>query len=119
MDYEKKYKEALERAREWYNNPNSSSVGKAYLYAVFPELKENEDEDERIRKALINFFDDANKCEENPMYEYGIPTDDIISWLEKQGKTAIETIKEENVDSANYVSVNELFSIGDWVIANG
>ena len=42
MDKEKAkaYDEALERARKWYNNPNSSSIGKSYLYAVFPELAE-------------------------------------------------------------------------------
>ena len=28
----KAYDEALERAREWYNNPNLSNIGKSYLY---------------------------------------------------------------------------------------
>ena len=47
MDYEKKYKEALERAREL----NEKVTGASYDY-IFPELKESEDE--RMRNAAIN-----------------------------------------------------------------
>ena len=35
-----------------------------------------------------------------------------------QGKTALEAVKEEKVDNANYVSVNKSFNIGDWVVTN-
>jgi len=53
---------------------------------IFPELKEiKEREDEKIRKALIDYFDDANKADENPLQSYGIHTDKAIAWLEKQG----------------------------------
>ena len=47
-----------------------------------PELKESEDE--KIRKVLIDYFDDANKADENPLQSYGVHTDKVIAWLEKQ-----------------------------------
>jgi hypothetical protein len=53
MDYEKKYKEALERAKEIIEcskNPGSKEV--RMVLSFFPELRENEDE--RIRKELLD-----------------------------------------------------------------
>ena len=85
MDYEKVYKEALERAREWYNNPNSSSIGKSYLYAVFPELKESKDD--KIRKAIIAHIESLKHYDSY----YGVSPKEMVAWLEKQGDTS-ETI---------------------------
>ncbi len=54
MDYEQKYKEALERAKKWYFAPNSETMptyAKRIIKEIFPEFKESEDE--RIRKELI------------------------------------------------------------------
>ena len=82
MDYEKKYKEALEKAKDALSDGTISSNTIAYLQDIFPELKESEDE--RIREALIDYFDDANKADENPLQSYGIHTDKVIAWLEKQ-----------------------------------
>ena len=45
MDYEKAYKEALERAKKLYGCPEYD----AELEEIFPELRESEDE--RIRKG--------------------------------------------------------------------
>ena len=61
-----------------------------YYLEHLPELKESEDE--KIRKTLIDYFDDANKADENPLQIYGIHTDKAIAWLEKQGeqKSVIE-----------------------------
>ena len=77
MNYEKKYKEALERARkienrERINVPDGTSIP----VAIFPELKESEDE--RMRKSIIyalrnGGFYDSDK------------TDEAIAWIEKQG----------------------------------
>ena len=50
MNYEKKYKEALERARKIYEQ---GTITESLCY-VFPELKESEDE--RIRKEIIEYF---------------------------------------------------------------
>ena len=75
MDYEKKYKEALERAKEWEGNP-------AAVEYIFPELTESKDE--KIRKFLIDFIK-ACKWTEKKDQEWPL-REDVISWLEKQGK---------------------------------
>ena len=88
----KAYDEALERAREWYNNPNSSSIGKAYLYVVFPELRQNKDE--RTRKDIIHFVQSRlagfPECER------------FVTWLEKQGeqKSIDDLTQQEAMDIA-------------------
>lgn len=71
MNYEKKYKEALERAREQYNK-------RTPLYDIeyiFPELKESEYE--RIMEELCDFLRD-NMLYQDAQY--------FISWLERQGE---------------------------------
>lgn len=72
MDYEKKYKEALERARQFSEKPYLED-SKGIVDYIFPELKESEDE--KIRKSLIDMLKNDEKCylEE-------------IAWLEKQGE---------------------------------
>ena len=56
----------------------------AKIDGFFPTLRESEDE--KIRKALIDYFDDANKADENPLQSYGIHTDKAIAWLEKRSE---------------------------------
>lgn len=99
MDYEKKYKEALERAKgiiNYYKECNrSDETAIEDLEQIFPELKESEDE--RVRKWLIKYF---NKADFNGMLEYvnGIKSEDIIAWLEKQDeidKTSYEIAEKE------------------------
>lgn len=65
MNYEEKYKEALERAK----------AGKP-IDEVFPELKESEDE--RIRKELISYFEQFTNEELR-----GVNISDWIDWLKK------------------------------------
>ena len=48
MNYEKKYKEALERAKNYYSTTDSVADTEL-IELIFPELKESEDE--RIRKS--------------------------------------------------------------------
>ena len=50
MDYEKEYKAALERCREFYAKLGNKQL-KEEVENIFPELKESEDE--KIRKELI------------------------------------------------------------------
>ena len=76
-----RYDEALEIAKEINNECKAHPFN--VMTKVFPELKESEDE--RIKKALIDYFDDANKADENPLQSYGIYTDKAIAWLKKQG----------------------------------
>lgn len=95
----KAYDEALERANSLLS---SNQLGNAWIYRLLPELKESGDE--RIRKAIIDFFETQD---DNTTYSF-VSKKDIVVWLEKQGekpqgKTALEAIKEERVDNANKV----------------
>ena len=81
MNYEQKYKDALERAKTLYENANDMIL-KKWVEQVFPELQENEDE--RIRKELIEHIK-ANCASGFILFQKFSP-DDVIAWLEKQGK---------------------------------
>ena len=74
----KAYDEALERARQFFEKPYLEDSAGIVGY-IFPELK---DEDEEIRKELINFFSDKDESD----YEGLHPRTEIIAWLEKQGE---------------------------------
>lgn len=79
MDYEKKYNEALERAKQFSEHPLQEDSANIVEY-IFPELAESEDE--RIRKEILNVFKQLGKdttlCGRN--YDYA----KWIAWLEKQ-----------------------------------
>lgn len=80
MNYEEKYKEALEWMRSIY--PTMQGADKEDAEHYFPELRESEDE--RIRKEiieLVHFF----YCSSS-VYEHHVSEDDMIAWLEKQGE---------------------------------
>lgn len=77
MNYEKKYKEALERANKLYEQ---GTITESLGY-VFPELKESKDE--RIRKGIIRNLEYLEDRAE------GFVKDELkerIAWLEKQGE---------------------------------
>lgn len=95
MEYEKKYKEALERMKSWANGEHPECFSEAQKTAefIFPELKESEDE--RIRKAIIGFFE---LQDDNTTY-YFVPKKDIIAWLEKQGNKSVNIDVESMVSS--------------------
>lgn len=82
MNYEKAYKEALERAKESLKDGTISSNTISYIEEIFPELKESEDD--RIRKALIKYYsfdkDGGSHALDN------ITPKQIVTWLEKQGE---------------------------------
>lgn len=74
MNYEQKYKEALEKAKELYNNEGCRPVD---LGVIFPELRDGEDE--WIRKRLIQaLHGDVLNIRETYI---------AIAWLEKQDST--------------------------------
>ena len=83
MDYEQKYKEILEIARKAFYSQETPHVAKAWLLTMFPTIAENEDKDERMKKAIIHVlyenYTDAAVIE-------GVEIAEIIAWLEKQGK---------------------------------
>lgn len=85
MDYEKKYKESLERAKENYHD---GCLALALLEYIFPELKESEDEkvrqellavvNEPVDKVELKFkIGDWVVCEKAPKYTAFI-TGDIV-----------------------------------------
>lgn len=77
-----KYDKALKAAVVAYKHEDKHL--KATLETIFPELKEN-DESERIKKALINGFKDYKGWDEE--WFDGITVREAIAWLEKQGET--------------------------------
>ena len=90
MNYEKKYKEALEKARQFSEHPLEEDSSSIVEY-IFPELAESEDE--RIRKYLLKL---ADRCPEDSIdFMRGVKKGDIIAWLEKQGekKSSDEVLK--------------------------
>ena len=81
MNYEQKYKEALERARKLGTMEMPIDPTRSIQEQIFPELRESEDE--KIRKALIFYYQgDGCLCTN----EYRIDYKNIRTWLEKQGE---------------------------------
>ena len=75
--YEKKYNEALERARDVYTYYCDDREQLRKIESIFPELKESEDE--RIRKEIISFLKDFEKD-----HYRSVNFNSWIAWLEKQ-----------------------------------
>ena len=82
MNDEKKYKEALEKARQFSEHPLQEDSSSIVEY-IFPELKESEDE--KIRKALLESFEYQIK-ESRPDKEWvcSVKLKEIVAWLKKQ-----------------------------------
>ena len=101
MDYEKKYKEALERAKSLIGDTIIEESGQHIAEVIFPELAESEDE--KIRKAIHIYLDwlDGRK-DYQPKGDYTIK--DMIAWLEKQGE-------QKQTDK-----VEPKFHEGEWIV---
>jgi len=85
MNYEQKYREALEKIRNLSNDfkrripKDVFEDMETYLNDIFPELKESEDE--RIRKEIIKTVElYGPKTGDPKVYN------DMLVWLEKQGE---------------------------------
>jgi hypothetical protein len=107
-----RYDETLDRTIRFLTiigvSPNEEPIAavKRMSEYIFPELKESEDEDEdeRIRKALIKLVKKAGEGYENVID--GVSIENAISWLEKQGE-------HKPADK-----VKPKFKVGDWIITN-
>ena len=99
MNYEEKYKQALERASKLRVQNPFDTVGQMVEH-IFPELKE--DNDERIRKELIAIYSVGAKVNAKTG---DIPDRDIVAWLEKQ-----EEPKDKGEISDGYHTFNELYN---------
>ena len=82
MNYEEKYKEALERAKALIETNTSDALFHLKdIESIFPDLAESEDE--RIRKAIIEHLRQDIELELILSEEEG---NEWIAWLEKQGE---------------------------------
>ena len=113
MNYEEKYKQALQRAKECLQDGTITTVTRDYIWEIFPELEVSEvgevNEDERIRKGLINGFkeclEDCQYPKNAVKYWHDVEVDSILAWLEKQGEQPTNKIEPK-------------FKVGDWVVSN-
>lgn len=79
ISFEEKYKNLVEAIKE-FRDLNCHDEGiRNWVNDNVPELAENDDE--RIRKVLLEIFSNASKNDWR-----GIPNEKVIAWLEKQGK---------------------------------
>lgn len=80
MDYEKLYKDALNRAKSAIEECGNNQGRITMIESIFPELKEPDDE--KIRKQIISFLKE---------FEYdhyrNLDFSSWIAWLEKQDKS--------------------------------
>lgn len=128
MNYEEKYKNALERAKELCDVADTFTITIHDICTIFPELHEQESEDERIRKAIIAYISHDQHC--------GVSNADMIAWLEKQdakkrifnaddwyvsevdGKIHNPKFIEKQGEKKPTDKVEPKFKIGDWVVNN-
>ena len=100
----KRYDEALIKAKNIVNSINVGLIGKDSFEAVFPELKENEDE--RIRKELlehcINRRDGKQVCVDASDYRRW------ADWLFRIGKENIPNVKNDEVIRNEIIKFLEL-----------
>ena len=130
MDYEKLYKESLERAKKLHKDAIMLQLEqdiKDYEY-IFPKLKESEEE--TIRKMCMRYLDrEYQHCS----FAYDRKNiEKCISWLEKQceskfGQCIQEGDKIVTNEDGTHFNVSQLervtkkepkFKVGDWVVDN-
>lgn len=93
-DYKKLYEDALERAKKIqaeYKELFGDEYSGEDIVDIFPELAESEDE--KIRKAIIEFIHDTPSDE---VENYSINKTDMLAWLEKQGGITKLSEDEQN-----------------------
>ena len=96
MNYEEKYKKALEWMQSLYSGLHGATKEDAEHY--FPELKESEDE--KIRKTLIEYIKGIKSWN----YFLGISKEQMIAWLEKQGSPNTFEVSETSIKDAEEVT---------------
>lgn len=106
----KRYDEILVRAEganlPYYKEDIMSKV-KEFVDYLIPELKESENADEKVRKALIKLV--TNHASMDLFIEYDIHLDEALDWLEKQGKQEPWKPSKEQVEALEH-------SLGDYNI---
>jgi len=113
MNYEEKYKQALERARQFSEHPLLEDSATIAEY-IFPELAECEDE--RIKEEIVAYINELADLKNDK-----IPTK-WLTWLEKQGEKdpcigctndkGCVTCENGNLKE---IKVEQKFHVGDWI----
>ena len=98
MDYEKKYNEALERARKIHDEiVNNEVIGfPEQITDIFPELRESKDE--RVIKTLYHLVIDHD-------WLNGATKEEVLTWLEKQKEYHIPWYDYQKSKEAGYTIV--------------
>lgn len=147
MNYEQKYKEALEKARQLCAYPTTKPFI-SDLQDLFPELKEESENEKVIRDIKVVLECSATKFfkEEGKM---PIWYDRAVAWLEKQGESDETKAKEFLINKGYPIDTNDTFptyeemyniiregleqqseqnhddkiepkfKVGDWIVFNG
>jgi hypothetical protein len=90
MDREQQF----ELAKEWYNDPNTTSDEKKFLESKFPQLN-TESYYENVRKAAIAL---AQYCKRDGLSSSkNISIDEIINWLQGLSPKAIVVESPESI----------------------
>ena len=116
MDYEKKYKEALAKARTIIEDYKKRNLNDILFYVqedlseIFPELKESEED---IRTGLINGFNECLKNSQYPKnaqkYWHNIKIEDILAWLENQCESDETKAKMFLINKGYPIDANGVF----------
>ena len=117
MDYDKKYNEALERARNYHDNSFSFGT-KELTEKIFPELAESEDE--KIRKEIIAFIEWSLK-RGSITTEQRIASQSWFAYLERQKEQKNFRKLYEDIAKSEWFkkayegkSLGELISSASW-----
>lgn len=110
MDYEQRYKDALDRAKKLKENSDSTAVIDG-CEQIFPELQGNEDE--KMRQWIIDDIRYNMNNESLFHSEYKKKAEKAIAWLEKQGKTNIQNNNPFKIESDKfYFCIKDYFAGG-------
>ena len=118
MNYEQKYKEALEKAKNVHALLKRSDDCKNYSYAetiedIFPELRESEDE--RIRKFISQELACLRANDEKGSDRYEELTDAIV-WFEKQGEQKPIDMIEPKFKPGDRIVEKDIYECGSGTI---
>ena len=105
------YDNVVNKLKKFIQQGVEPLITKNDVQDFFPELAESNSEDERIRKSLIRNY--TNQHSSNFPTADGFTREQILAWLEKQGKSALEVIHEQKPNN------KPKFNVGDWIVFNG
>ena len=95
MNYERKYKEALEKAQKALEVCGTDKCETArQIFSLFPELKENE----RVKSCISMILTDANETRFN---DFHTTLANCLAWLKKQ--KPIQNINKEDEEVRQYI----------------